>query len=129
MATQAVSAYETIYILKPSLSEADTATIHQKVDAVVGKFQGQVTLRDDWGLKEMAYAIDDEGTGRYALVQYTGAPGVVEEIERHFKISPDVMRFMTIRTEKTYDYAKITAQILHAEEEVKKAKELRKKGQ
>lgn len=120
--------YETVYVLRPSISDSDASTIHQKVDNVISKFQGKIVNRDDWGTKELAYEIDNERNGRYNVVLYSGNSGVVEEIERHFKILDDVIRYLTVAVEGAYDYDKVKKQIHTAEEEMKKARELRKKG-
>jgi small subunit ribosomal protein S6 len=117
--------YETVYILKPSLSDDDAKTIHDKVDNVIAKFKGTVKAREDWGLKELAYLIDDQSNGRYVVVQYNGEGGVVEEIERHFKIISDVMRFLTVKVPADYDFEKVKNQMKLAEEAAKQAKELR----
>ncbi len=117
--------YETVYILKPSLSDDDAKTIHDKVDNVIAKFKGTVKGREDWGLKELAYPINDQTNGRYVVIQYNGTGGVVEEIERHFKIIADVMRFLTVKTEPEYDFNKVKNQMKVAEEAAKAAKEMR----
>lgn len=121
--------YETVYVLKSGLSDTDSAAIHQKVDNVINKFSGQLKTRDDWGLQQLAYPIEKETMGKFSVVVYTGQSGVVEEIERHFKISSDVVRYITVAVEGDYDYAKVKKQIHQSEEEMKKAREMRKKGQ
>jgi len=118
-----VRTYETLYILKPGLSGGDGETIHTKIDDVISKFNGKVINRDDWGMKELAYAIDNQRMGQYVILHYTGDAGVVEEIERHFKISPLVLRYLTTISEANYDYAAIKRQIHTADEENKKARE------
>lgn len=117
--------YETIYVLRSGLSDADAGTIHQKVDNVITKFSGKLIGRDDWGLKELAYPINDGTSARYTCIQYSGNSGVVEEIERHFKISEDVIRFITVATPADYDYAKVKLQISVGEEEHRRNKEYR----
>ncbi len=121
--------YETLYILKPGMTDSDAAAIHQKIDSVITKFQGQLRHRDDWGVRELAYPIEKDSNGRYCVAVYSGTGGVVEEIERHFKISDDVMRFLTTSVEQDYDYTKSKKQITASEEEVKRNRELRKKGE
>ena len=124
--------YETVYILKSGLPEAEAAAIHQKVDNVIEKFSGKVITRDNWGLTHLAYPINDETMGSYSVVVYRGKSGVVEEIERHFKILAEVIRFITVQVEADYDYTKIKKQMTLAEEEMKKnreAKEQRKRAQ
>lgn len=115
--------YETIYIVKSSLSDSAANAIHQKVDQVIQKFDGTVKTRDDWGLKEMAYMIDKQTHGKYNVVIYNGKSGVVEEIERHFKISDDVIRFLTVSVPTDYDYNKCKQQSIMFEEEARKARE------
>lgn len=128
MSSPSSHVYETLYILRPGISEADATTIHQKVDSVIAKFQGSLRHRDDWGMREFAYPIEDDTNGHYCIAVYSGQGGVVEEIERHFKISGDVVRFLTIAVPADYDYNKSKKQIQASEEEVKRNRELRKKG-
>ncbi len=120
--------YETVYILKPSINDTDLGVINEKIDNVISKFEGKLAGRDDWGNLELAYEIDDNTNGRYNVIHYNGNRGVVEEIERHLKISDDVIRFITVSVPKEYDYQKMKKQILAAEEEVKRNRELRRKG-
>jgi len=117
--------YETVYILKSGLPDNEAAAIHQKVDSVVEKFGGKVIHRDDWGLTPLAYPINDETMGRYTVVNYQGKGGVVEEIERHFRILPEVIRYITVQVAADYDYTKIKKQMALAEEEIKKNRELK----
>jgi small subunit ribosomal protein S6 len=119
--------YESIYIIRPSVSESDSQVIHQKIDQVIQKFEGSLRKRDDWGIQEMAYEIDNEKSGRYVAIVYNGKGGVVEEIERHFKISDDVIRFLTVKVPVDYDYERFKKQVIQSEEEVKKYREFRKK--
>ncbi|MBM4316606.1 MAG: 30S ribosomal protein S6 [Deltaproteobacteria bacterium] len=117
--------YETVYILRPGISDADAQNTHQKIDAVIAKFQGNLKHREDTGVKEMAYEIKNERSGKYSTIVYTGKAGVVEEIERHFKISEDVIRFLTVAQSADYDFSKIKQQIAMAEEEQRKNREFK----
>lgn len=128
MSYPSTNTYETVYILRPSLSDANCGAIHSKVDSVIEKFNGAIKSRDDWGLRELAYPIDKEGMGKFNVVVYKGDSGVVEEIERHFKISNDVIRFLTVAVTEDYDYGVAKANIAAAEEEMKKIREAKKKG-
>ncbi|NBX92859.1 MAG: 30S ribosomal protein S6 [Proteobacteria bacterium] len=132
MSYRTSNTYETVYILKSGLPDSEAAAIHQKVDHVIEKFGGKVLHRDDWGLTQLAYPINDETMGRYTVAVYQGKSGVVEEIERHFKILGQVVRFITVQVEADYDYSKIKKQMSLAEEEMRKnreAKEQRKRAQ
>lgn len=128
MSLQSSHSYETVYILKPSINDTDLGAINQKIDNVISKFEGKLAGRDDWGNLELAYEIDDNTNGRFNIIHYTGNRGVVEEIERHFKILDDVIRYITVAVPKEYDYQKMKKQIQASEEEVKRNRELRRKG-
>jgi small subunit ribosomal protein S6 len=117
--------YETVYILKPSLGEKGLEQIHKKIDSVILKFKGKLQGRDDWGVKELAYEINRERSGRIVVIQFSGSPGVVEEIERHFKITEDVLRYLTVSVDKDYDYQKMKKQMAMFEEDFKRGKEMR----
>lgn len=122
--------YETVYIMRPTVSDDEADAINKKVDGVISRFEGELKVRDDWGNKELAYGISHHTNGRYVVVNYTGKAGVVEEIERHFKILADVMRYITVVVDPEYKYAKIKKQMEFAEEEQKKRNDMRadKKG-
>lgn len=119
--------YETVYIFKSDISDASAASINEKIDSVVARFGGKIKNRDEWGLKELAYPIDRATMGRYYVVVYTGTSGVVEEIERHFKILPEVIRFISVAVEADYDYDKQIKAIQQAEEDLKRSREMRKR--
>lgn len=128
MSVQSSHSYETVYVLKPSISDTDLGAINQKIDNVISKFEGKLAGRDDWGNQELAYEIDKNTNGRFNVIHYTGNRGVVEEIERHFKILDEVIRFITVAVPKEYDYEKLKKQYAAAEEEVRRNRELRRKG-
>jgi len=125
MSTTSSYTYETLYILRSGIADSDASNVHQKVDNVISKFAGKLINRDDWGNKELAYEIDGETNGKFSVIVYNGKGGVVEEIERHFKISDDVIRFLTIQVPKDYDYNKFKKQLAASEEEMKRAREAR----
>ncbi len=129
MASGTLQSYETIYVLKPNVAESDASVIHQKVDGVIAKFEGALTLRDELGTRELAYEILNERSGKYSIIVYTGKAGVVEEIERHFKISGIVLRYLTVAVESDYDYETVKKQIATAELEIQQAREMRKRNQ
>lgn len=117
--------YETIYIVKSSLTDTDVGAIHQKIENVITKFEGKVAHKDEWGLLQLSYPIEDHTHGRYTVLVYNGKGGVVEEIERHFKISEDVIRFLTVAVPADYDYLKGKKQMEMFEEEAKRNREFK----
>ncbi len=128
MSTSSSNSYETVYVIRSGISEGDATAIHQRVDSVIAKFQGKLKVRDDWGILDLAYQIHKQSSGRFCVINYSGEVGVVEEIERHFKISGDVIRFLTVSVGDDYDYTKFKRQVRLAEEEVNRSREQKRRN-
>ncbi len=89
--------YETAFIIAPNLSEEETSTlIKQLVDVVVSK-NGQMIKQDLWGKRKLAYPVKKFNEGFYVFLTYQGEPAVPAELERRFRQTESVLRFMTIR--------------------------------
>ncbi len=110
--------YETFYILDPASKEDDVNAINNKIDNVISAYEGKLSKRDDWGIVELAYPLKKKKNGRIFVIQYTGKSGVVEEIERHFKISNFVMRYISVAVGPDYNYEKIKKQIKKMEDDL-----------
>jgi len=94
--------YETIYIIRPNLSEDDITAIIDRTNNIIEQFGGTIVQLDRWGLKKLAYLIKKETQGYYVFTEYAGAPEAVSEIERLFRINEKVLRYMTIKTEENF---------------------------
>lgn len=88
--------YECLYILKPDLEdEARNASIKKFSDLVILN-KGEIVKTDEWGKKRLAYPINYIEDGYYVLMYFKAEPDLPAELERNFKISDDVMRYMII---------------------------------
>lgn len=94
--------YETIAILKPSLSEDDLKAVIDRTTGIIEGFQGFTIKLDRWGLKKLAYRIGKEQQGFYVYIQYAGVPAAVSELERIFRIDDRVIKFLTVKLQEVY---------------------------
>jgi small subunit ribosomal protein S6 len=92
--------YETIVITKPDVNDAYVAGLVKKVDKVATHKPGSITKKDDWGLKRLAYEIGGQKKGRYLFWSYTQVPTVVAEMDKTLRFDENVLRFLTIVSEK-----------------------------
>jgi len=90
--------YETIYILRPTLSEDEINTIVENSSTIITDDKGQTIELDRWGMRKLAYPIKKELQGFYVFCDYSGTPEAVAEMERKFRIDDAVLRYMTIKT-------------------------------
>jgi small subunit ribosomal protein S6 len=92
--------YETIYIIRPDLQEeAIKATIQKFADLIVEQ-GGQVDKVDEWGKRKMAYSIKDFREGYYVLMNFSANANAPQELERVYKITDDIIRYLIIREDE-----------------------------
>lgn len=90
--------YETIFILRPSLEEEKRNQTIEKFKGIIAA-DGEIEKVEEWGNKRLAYEIEKLREGYYVHVNFKANPTLPKELERNFKISDDVIRFIVINLE------------------------------
>jgi small subunit ribosomal protein S6 len=91
-----VRQYETGFILSPTLSEEETSQVVQQMADVVAQKKGRMVKQDVWGKRRLAFPIKRFQDGVYVFFIYDGPGDVSAELERRFKQTDAVIRFMTV---------------------------------
>ena len=93
--------YETMFIALPTLTKEALDHLIETFEAIITNHGGELTETDkSWGLKRLAYEIKDFKDGYYTIFRYAGNGEVVKELERRFRLSDSVMRYLTVRDER-----------------------------
>ncbi len=92
--------YETMYILKPDLEEEKKDALIAKFSEIITSNGGEVTKTDEWGKRRLAYPINYINDGYYVLTYFSADSELPTELERNFKISDDVIRYMVVNLDK-----------------------------
>ncbi len=95
--------YETVFILTPVLSDAQTKEAVDKFTQLLKDNGATIVNEENWGLKKLAYPIEKKSTGYYTLVEFDAEPSVIKTLETAFRRDERVMRYLTFRLDK---YAK-----------------------
>jgi small subunit ribosomal protein S6 len=96
-----MKSYETVFILNPVLSDDQAKDTVEKFVKVLTKAKAEVINVEKWGLKKMAYAIQNKSTGFYNLLEFTTTSSdVINTLETEFRRDESVMRFLTIALDK-----------------------------
>ncbi len=90
--------YEVVTVLSPALGEEGLAAASAKIQALIAS-AGEIVSYDEWGRKRLAYEVDDQHEGHYALTTFRSGPEFPKELERVLKITEGVLRFLVIRKE------------------------------
>ena len=93
----ALRAYEVMVILDPSLDERTVAPSLDTYLNVVRQDGGQVESVDVWGKRRLAYEIDKNSEGIYAVVDLRAEPATVKELDRQLSLNESVLRTKVIR--------------------------------
>ncbi len=92
--------YESIYIISPEVEEQGIKELVEKFNTLIETEGGKVSETQEWGLKRLAYPIQKKEQGYYVLVNFEANPESIVELERVYKITDSVMKFITIRKDE-----------------------------
>lgn len=92
--------YESIFILRSSLSEEEAAAIQEKMKGALEKFGASIMKAENWGKKKLAYEINHDRRGTYTLLQFEASGNVVGELERLYRLEDSVLKFLTVKVDE-----------------------------
>ena len=95
--------YETIYVLRPDVTAESAAKIANRIEEVVTREAGKLTLVETWGRRQLAYPVTKFKRGVYLYVKYVGKGGIVTELERNLKMLDDVLKYQTVKVRDDVD--------------------------
>lgn len=90
--------YETAFLISPNLEEEAIEKVISQMAEVVKK-KGKLINEDRWGKKRLAYPIQKFEEAFYVFFLYEADPTVPFELERRFKQTEAILRYLTIKKE------------------------------
>ncbi len=109
--------YESVVILAPEMPDDDIRNFTEKYSELITTNGGEIIKIEDWGFKRLAYLVKKKEKGRYILFDFVGLPALITELERQFKITEEVLKFLSVKIDDDVDLEAFKA----AEEEKKAA--------
>lgn len=98
--------YESIFVISALLEDEKIQEIITKVKSLI-ESSAQLEKVEEWGKKRLAYEINDQKEGYYTLMHFSAEPEFPAELERIYKITEDVIKYIIVRRdEKEKDTAK-----------------------
>ena len=99
MVAERMREYEMVMILSPEATQDEVASTVERVDGLISGGGGAVVDHETWGLKRLAYEIDDFNEGNYVLTRFSLDASGVAELNRALTASEDIVRFLVTRQE------------------------------
>ncbi|HCO19413.1 30S ribosomal protein S6 [Gudongella oleilytica] len=91
--------YEAMIIFYPNFEEEKRVALLERFKGII-ETGGTIITQDEWGMRKLAYLIDDLAEGYYVLINFESNPEVVKEFDRIAKISEGIMRHMIVKEEE-----------------------------
>jgi len=92
--------YETVFILNPVLSEDQIKETVKKYEDLLKTKGAKMVANEDWGLKKLAYPIQNKKSGFYHLFEYQADGSIIQPMEVEYRRDERFMRFLTVKLDK-----------------------------
>ena len=91
--------YEVMFIVRPDTVDEDLnkliSTLESSVTSAGGTSKSEV-----WGKRRLAYKVAKFNDGIFVLFMIEGAGVIVHEVERRLRVTEQVIKFITVRTDE-----------------------------
>ncbi len=92
--------YEIMFIVRPDIEEAEIDKIIETFSGYVTNGGGTVKQTEKMGRRRLAYTVRKFNDGFYVLLIVDAPASLVAEIERRLRVSEQVIKFITVRTDE-----------------------------
>ena len=90
--------YESVIIINPNVDEAGVKALEDKFTGLINE-NGKVEKVDSMGKRKLAYEIKKFAEGTYLVFYFEAKPDSIAELERVYRITDDVLKFIVVRKE------------------------------
>ncbi len=91
--------YESVIIINPSVDEEGVKSLVSKFTDLINT-DGKVEKVDDLGKRKLAYEVKKQKEGYYQIFNFEANPELIKELERNYRITDEVIKFMTIKVDE-----------------------------
>lgn len=91
--------YETMFIVKPTLTEEETQAQIATVKENIAKNGGEIVAVDDMGTRQLAYEIEKQKRGHYYVIYFKAPTESIKELERNYRVNENIIRFIFVKYE------------------------------
>jgi len=112
-----MTGYELVFIADPSLSDKEIESVLKKIKKSFTKSGGKLIHEYVWGRRRLAYEISGNDFGVYHAWYFTGTGETVNELQRHFGYSDDILRHQIMKTGDLDEEAAFLQRLIPPKEE------------
>ena len=91
--------YETVIIVTDKIEEKERKNVIKKIKKFI-KENGEIVESEDMGKRKLAYEIRKCQYGHFFRIFFKAEPEMISELERTYRITEEILKFLTLRIEK-----------------------------
>ena len=91
--------YESIIIIRQDVSSSDVDKIVDDLKQVIKNYDGNVVKTEYWGLRTLAYEIQNNKKGHYYFMGIEATKPLLDELDRKTKLSESIIRTSLVRVD------------------------------
>ena len=94
-----MTGFELVFITDPGLNDKDLESLQKNIKMSLSKSKGKLVHEYVWGRRRLAYEIEGNDFGVYHTWYFTGSGKTVDELQRQFGYSDNVLRHQIVKVE------------------------------
>ena len=91
--------YESVIIINPNVDDEKLKALEDKFTNLINS-DGKVEKVEELGKKKLAYEVKKNKEGIYVIFYFEAKPTLITELERNYRITDEVIKFIDIRVEE-----------------------------
>ncbi|QSQ24558.1 30S ribosomal protein S6 [Pyxidicoccus parkwayensis] len=95
--------YETIFLVKPDLTDDNVDKLKERVRGIVGREGGKLIRFTVWGKKKTLFPVAKQPRAIYVHASYLGSSKLVAEVERNLRNFDEVSRYISVKVAEEVD--------------------------
>ena len=90
--------YETVFIMNSTITDEQKNSVINKIEKYISD-NGEITKKENLGIRKLAYDIKKQNTGHYYVIEFLADSQTINELERLYRITDEIIKFIVIRNE------------------------------
>jgi small subunit ribosomal protein S6 len=92
--------YESAVIINAALEDNQIESEINRLKEFITNNGGQIFDFENWGRKRLAYPIQKNKIGYYAIFRFNAQPTLLAKLERFYNLNENIIRYLTIKLNK-----------------------------
>ena len=91
--------YESVIIVNPNVDEEGIKALEKKFTDIINN-DGKLEKIDNLGKRKLVYEVKKNNEGIYLVLTFEANADLIEELQRNYRITDEVIKFIVIRIEE-----------------------------